>query len=255
MYIGDTGVKGLHHLVYELVANSVDEALAGFCRHINVRISVDGSLSVADDGRGIPVDEHPKEKRPTLEVVMTIGRRRRQVRQGHLQGVGRPARHGRQGGDGPERVDRGPGAAQRPHLHAGVRARQGRQPRARHRRLEAHRHPRHVQARPRNLPRGHVRLRHAGGPAARAGLPQQGADADAARRAHRQGGGVQVRRRPGRVRQVHQPHGRAASSADPHREDRGPGRGGDRHAVHARARRSATAATRTTPSTRSAART
>src|SRR5450755_1153741 len=72
MYIGDTGVKGLHHLVYELVANSVDEALAGFCRHINVRIYVDGSLSVADDGRGIPVDEHPKEKLPTLQVVMTM---------------------------------------------------------------------------------------------------------------------------------------------------------------------------------------
>jgi DNA gyrase subunit B len=71
MYIGDTGVKGLHHLVYELVANSVDEALAGFCRHINVRIDAEGSISVADDGRGIPVDEHPKEKRPTLEVVMT----------------------------------------------------------------------------------------------------------------------------------------------------------------------------------------
>ena len=72
MYIGDTGPKGLHHLVYELVANSVDEALAGFCRHINVRINVDGSLSVADDGRGIPVDEHPKEKVPTLQVVMTM---------------------------------------------------------------------------------------------------------------------------------------------------------------------------------------
>ncbi len=72
MYIGDTGVKGLHHLVYELVANSVDEALAGFCRHINVHINVDGSLSVADDGRGIPVDEHPKEKLPTLQVVMTM---------------------------------------------------------------------------------------------------------------------------------------------------------------------------------------
>src|SRR5438067_13569640 len=71
MYIGDTGPKGLHHLVYELVANSVDEALAGHCKNIYLRIRKDGSLSVADDGRGIPVEEHPKEKRPTLEVVMT----------------------------------------------------------------------------------------------------------------------------------------------------------------------------------------
>jgi DNA gyrase subunit B len=71
MYIGDTSHKGMHHLVYELVYNSVDEALAGHCHLIHVKINVDGSLSVADDGRGIPVDMHPDAQRPTLEVVMT----------------------------------------------------------------------------------------------------------------------------------------------------------------------------------------
>jgi DNA gyrase subunit B len=71
MYIGNTGTGGLHQLVSELVHNSIDEALAGFCNNIFVRLHVDGSASVEDDGRGIPVDEHPIEKRPTLEVVMT----------------------------------------------------------------------------------------------------------------------------------------------------------------------------------------
>src|SRR5947209_4520572 len=71
MYIGDTGSRGLHHLLYELVYNSVDEALAGYCHNIHVKIDVDGSATVADDGRGIPVEVHPVEGKPVLELVMT----------------------------------------------------------------------------------------------------------------------------------------------------------------------------------------
>ena len=72
MYIGSTSAPGLHHLVYEIVDNSIDEALAGYGKEINVKIHEDNSITVIDHGRGIPVDIHPKQGIPTVEVVLTI---------------------------------------------------------------------------------------------------------------------------------------------------------------------------------------
>src|SRR5690349_347030 len=71
MYIGDTSSRGLHHLVYEVVDNSVDEALAGFCTEIEVTINANETLTVVDNGRGIPVDMHKTEKKPAVEVALT----------------------------------------------------------------------------------------------------------------------------------------------------------------------------------------
>ena len=72
MYIGSTGERGLHHLVQEVVDNAVDEAMAGYADRVEVILRADGGLTVIDNGRGIPVEMHPKEKRPTVEVVLTV---------------------------------------------------------------------------------------------------------------------------------------------------------------------------------------
>ena len=96
MYIGSTGPSGLHHLIRELVDNSVDEAMAGVCTRIDVTILADGSCRVADDGRGIPVDEHPQYPgKSAAEIVLHDVARRRQVRRWGLQGLGRSARRRR----------------------------------------------------------------------------------------------------------------------------------------------------------------
>ena len=72
MYIGDVGARGLHHLVYEVIDNAIDEAMGGYCTEIQMTVNEDGSVSVLDNGRGIPCDMHPTEKRSALEVVMTM---------------------------------------------------------------------------------------------------------------------------------------------------------------------------------------
>ena len=97
MYIGGVGSTGLHHLVWEILDNAIDEAMNGYASNISVTLHADGSsMTITDDGRGIPVDKHPQSKKSALEVVFTDAARRREVRARQLQDGRRPARRRRQ---------------------------------------------------------------------------------------------------------------------------------------------------------------
>ena len=120
MYIGSTDTRGLHHLVYEVVDNSIDEALAGFCNRISVVINKDGSLLVEDNGRGIPVDTMEKNHKSALEVVLTVPPRRGKIRQGDLPGFGWPPRCRRFCGERPLELALRPGVPGRQYLRDAV---------------------------------------------------------------------------------------------------------------------------------------
>ena len=187
MYIGDPDERGLHHCVFEVLDNSIDEHLAGYCDKIEVTVHVDGSVSIRDNGRGIPVDMHPKWNMPAVELVLTNLHAGGKFGQGAykysggLHGVGAKCVNALSDWFKVE-VSRD-GKVYSMEFARGVTTAKAHG----HRQVQGHRHADHVQARPDDFhDHDGVQVRHPGQPPARTGVPEPGRGNRAARRARRE---------------------------------------------------------------------